>query len=323
VVTVVEVSTLDEALAAVGHPGIGSSRSPILRSADATLITLATLDADGRAVWHGLWISGKDIRPLGAEVPPSLLVRGAKVPAPTAALVNLLQAAQRSYVENLETLGGRLDALELRPDPAPLPDLSSLLHAIAGVRKQIVRLEVLVAELDGPLGESFDGLADLLPPIRVGVSHLDELSNGIAQGTRDLISIRDAVEANRLAAFANQLGTTSNRIAELANTSNIRMLGVAYIALVIAIVSVVVLIPNTGATILGMPSAAWVPGWWVDLILIVLAIIPAVIVFSRPWVLRTLRGLPSSETRTSEGLLDLPEETAPSGPSTSVIPPTR
>jgi hypothetical protein len=321
---VVEVSNLTDALAAVGHPGLSPSRSPVLRTKDATLITLATLDANGEPVWHGIWISGKDVRSLGPDVPRSLLVGDAKLPAPTAMLVDLLQAADRSYVERIESLGSQLDELELRPDPAPLPGLSQLLHAVAAIRKQIVRLEVLVSELDGGLGAGFGGLAELLPAVRVEVSHLDELSSGIAQGARDLVAIRNAVESNRLAGYANQLGATSNRIAELANTSNIRMLGVAYVALVIAVVSVVVLIPNTGATILGMPSAAWVPGLWVDLILIVLAIVPGLVVFTRPWVLHLLRGLPGSEVRTGEGVADLPEERlSPSGRSTSVIPPSR
>ena len=319
----VEVSNLSEALSAVGHPGMSPSRSPVLRSASATLITLATVDASGQPTWHGVWISGKEVRALGPEISMCLLVQGSKTANATVTLVNLLQSAQRSYVEWLDALGERLDALEIRPDPAPIPELSSLLHAIAGIRKQIVRLDVLVSELDGPLGEPFDGLGALLPTIRIEVAHLQELSNGIAQGTRDLVGIRSAIEANKLAAAANQIGETSNRIAAFANTSNIRMLGVAYIALVLAIISVVVLIPNTGATILGMPSAAWVPGWLVDVTLLALAVVPAIVVFSRPWVLRTLRGLPSSEGRTAEGLTDLPEEEVGSGRSTSVIPPTR
>jgi hypothetical protein len=137
--------------------------------------------------------------------------------------------------------------------------------------------------------------------------HLDGLSNGIAQGVRDLVSIRNAVESNRLAESANRLGEVSNRVAALANTSNLRMLGVAYIALVLALVSAVVLIPNTAATILGVPGAAWVPGIWIVIILVVLAVVPIAIVFSRPWVLRTLRGLPAFEVRSGEGLEDLPE----------------
>jgi len=84
-------------------------------------------------------------------------------------------------------------------------------------------------------------------------------------------------------------------------------LGFGLVAFVLALVSVVVLIPNTGATILGMPSAAWVPGVWVDGILIALAILPLALVFSRPWVRQVLAGLGSFEARTQEGLTDLPE----------------
>lgn len=279
----------------------------MLRSAGATLLTLATLNAKGVPTWHGIWIDAKGIRPIGPEVPRSLTVEGSKAPAATLALVDLLQTSYRTYVERLEDLAARLDALEEKPDPAPLPELGALLHALAGVRKEIVRMGTLVAELDGSLGSKFPGLETFLPSVRTEVAHLDELSAGLAQGVRDLIAIRNSVEANSLAAAANRLGEVSNRIAALANTSNLRMLGVAYIALVLALISAVVLIPNTAATILGMPSAGWVPGYWVDLILVVLAVVPIVAVFSRPWVWNTLRGLPTFERRTQEGLSDLPE----------------
>jgi hypothetical protein len=307
-----KVSTLAEAISAVGYPDLDLSRRPVLRSAGASLLTLATLDPAGVPSWHGIWIDAEGIRPLGPEIPRSLLVEGTKAPSATVSLVDLMQAAYRSYVERLEALGGRVDLLEGKPDPAPLAELGGLLHALAGSRKQIVRLETLVAELDGPLGTKFPGLGAFLPTVRTEVSHLDELSQALAQSVRDLVSIRNSVEANELASAANRLGEVSNRIAALANTSNLRMLGVAYIALVLALVSVVVLIPNTGATILGMPSAAWVPGIWVDLILVLLAIVPMLVVFSRPWVWNTLRGLPTFESRTQEGLSDLPEVPAQS-----------
>ncbi len=317
----VEVTTLPEALAAIGHPGTASSRRPVLRSADATLITLATLEPTGTPVWHGLWIDARGVRPLGPTVPSSLIADRGKVAPATILLTDLVQAAYRSCLEWVESLGERLDALEGKPDPAPLPELGALLHALAGARKQLVRLEVLVAELDGPLASSFPGVAALLPEFRGEVTHLDEVTGGQAQGVRDLVAIRNAVEANRLATAANELGAASNGIAALANTSNLRMLGVAYVALVLALVSVVVLIPNTAATILGMPSAGWVPGIWVDGILIVLAIVPMAVVFSRPWVWRTLRGLPSYERRTAEGLADLPEvPVRDADPHASLIP---
>ena len=271
------------------------------------MITLATLDRAGEPIWHALRIDKSGARPIGPAPPRSLLLEGVKIDPATASLVDLMQAAYRSYVEWLEALGGRLDVLEGRPDPAPLPELGALLHALAGAHKHIVRLEVLVADLDGPLGTRFPGLEAELLPVRAEVAHLEELSTGMSQAVRDLVAIRNAVEANRLAEAANRIGDVSNRIAALANTSNLRMLGVAYIALVLALVSVVILIPNTAATILGVPTASWVPGIWVDVILVVLAIVPFVIVFSRPWVRQTLRGLPSYEVRSSEGLSDLPE----------------
>lgn len=302
-----EISTLAEASSAVGQPNLDASRRPVLRSASSTLVSLATLDPKGAATWHGIWIDTKGIRPLGPELQRSLTTEGSTAPAATIALVDLVQAAYRSYIERLEDLAGRLDAVEEKPDPAPLPLLGSMLRSLARVRREVVRLETLVAELDGALGSKFPGLATFLPSIRGEVAHLDELSTGLAQVVRDLVAIRNSVEANELAAAANRLGEVSNRIAALANTSNLRMLGVAYIALVLALISVVVLIPNTGATILGMPSAGWVPGLWVDLILIVLAVVPIVVVFSRPWVWKTFRGLPAFEGRTQEGLSDLPE----------------
>ncbi|MGA9840083.1 MAG: hypothetical protein WBF81_05700 [Thermoplasmata archaeon] len=207
--------------------------------------------------------------------------------------------------------------LEGRPDPAPLPELGALMHALAVAHQHIVRFAILVADLDGPLGKSFPGLGAELLPVRGEVTHLEGLSGGLSQGVRDLVAIRNAVESNRLAEAAN-------RIAALANTSNLRMLGVAYIALILALVSAVVLIPNTGATILGMPSAAWVPGIWVDAILLVLAVVPLALVFSRPWVLRTLRGLPSFEGRSAEGLSDLPEiPEQPVADSESLLRPSR
>jgi hypothetical protein len=82
-----------------------------------------------------------------------------------------------------------------------------------------------------------------------------------------------------------------------------------------------VLIPNTTATILGMPSAEWVSGFWVVVIVAVTAVVPIVIVFTRPWVVALMRGLGGFERTSREGLQDLPEvsptaaaSTAPSEP---------
>jgi hypothetical protein len=85
------------------------------------------------------------------------------------------------------------------------------------------------------------------------------------------------------------------------------MLGITYIALVLGLVSAAVLIPNTAATILGMPTAAWVPGLWVDVTLILLIVVPIVLIFSRPWVRVMVGSLRDSELRVGEGIRDLPE----------------
>jgi len=277
------------------------------------LLTLATLDAEGRPTWHAVWVGRTGTFPVGPPVPPSLLSESAHLRGASAGLVDLVQAAARSYVEFLEGVAGRFDELEARENPAPLSELVALQRAVARARQHAVRLTVLVADLEGPIGTSFPGIAETLVSLRQEADQLESLSSGLAQGVRDLVAIRNAVEANRLSEAANRLGAASNRIAALANTSNLRMLGVAYLALFLALVSVIVLFPNTAATILGMPSAAWVPGLWVDVILVVLAVVPMVLIFSRPWVRRMLSGLSSYESRSAEGLADLPE-VPPGGP---------
>jgi hypothetical protein len=301
------ITTIPEGLAALGVPGPEPGRRPVLRGHAGTLVTLATLGEDGAVTWHGVWMGPGGARGLGPAPPPSLLAESFHVTGPTGQMVDLVQAAARSYVERLEELGSQLDTLEARTDPIPIPELAALQRWLAAARKHVVRLAVVGAELEGPLGLNLPNLERVLPALRTEIGHLEELSAGLAQAVRDLVAIRNAIESNRLAESANELGRTSNRIAALANTSNLRMLGVAYLALVLALVSAVVLIPNTAATILGMPSAGWVPGLWVVAALVALALVPLVVVFSRPWVRRLLRGLGSFEFRTSEGLADLPE----------------
>jgi len=300
-------TTLPEALRAVGHEAADPPRRPVLRHGDAVLVTLATIAPEGRPVWHGLWAEHASARPLGPPVPASTLPSRAAASEVARPLIDLLAASSLSLLERLEDLGGRVDQLESAAEPAPIAELSEVQRGLARVRKHLFRLELLLAELAGPLGAGFPGIAPALAELSGGVSRSSELASGLQQAVRDLTGLRTAVEANRLAEAANALGRTSNGIAALANNSNVRMLGVAYVALALALVSAVVLIPNTAATILGMPSAAWVPGLWVDLVLVVLAVVPIAIVFSRPWVRRMLSGWGTFERRSGEGLTDLPE----------------
>ena len=301
------VATVAEALASVGLSGPPPPLRPILRARSTTLVLLATLDAEERATWHGLSIGAAGGRTAGPANPRALLTERLHLASPTAELVDLLEASSLSCLVRLEELGQRFDELGGQTEPPPLVDIASLQRRVVRVREHIVRLNIVRAALAGPFGASFPGVEQPLATLGAEVDHLDVLAGGLAQGLRDLVALRNAVEANRLAQAANELGRTSNKIAALANTSNLRMLGVAYLALLLALVSAVVLFPNTGATILGMPSAAWVPGVWVDLILVALAIVPLALVLTRPWVRRMLTGLGSYELRSSEGLSDLPE----------------
>ncbi len=298
---------MSEALQANGLPAQPVPRRPVLHGPGGTVLLLGTLDPDGRPTYHGVWLSRAGSRWLGSHPPTSLIAATHRLDGITGDLVNLLQSAARSYLERLEELAERLDAIEADGESAPVSDLAALHRKYRALREHVARLDVTVAELDGPLGERFPKLAEALPQVQAELQHLEEFSSWIGQGIRDLLALRNAGDANRLSAATNRLGEVSNQIAAFANTSNIRMLGVAYIALLLGLVSAVVLIPNTAATILGMPSAAWVPGVWVDVILVVLAIVPLVVVFSRPWVRRVLGAFRASESRTAEGLSDLPE----------------
>jgi hypothetical protein len=302
-----DVAEIPDALAAVGFWGAAPPLRPVLHGVGGTVFLLGTLDAQGGVSYSGFWATHEGIRRLGADPPPSLLAEGLRLREPTTHLVNSLQAAARSYIERLEAIAETVDAVEDRWQTIPVAELGRLHWTFRTVRKSLGGLSVAVQELDGPLGERFPGLEKALPRIQAEVAHLEEFSAGIGQTIRDLLALRNAAESNQLSTATNRLAEVSNQIAAVANTSNIRMLGIAYVALVIALVSVVVLVPNTAATILGMPSAAWVPGAWVDLILLVLAVVPIAIVFSRPWVRGMLQGLKSVEARTREGLRDLPE----------------
>lgn len=296
-----------EALARLGQPRGLAPRRPVLRGAAGALVTVGVLDAHRVPDYRGVWITADSVEFLGPSAPRSGLSETHNLPAPTARLADLLQAAELSFLERLEEIDEHLSALQSRSPTLPLREVGIMQRQVTAIRYQIGRTIALAAELDGGIGERFPELPRALPAIESELERLQDLSSNILQVLRDLVLLRNAEEANRIAEYANQLQRSSNRIASLANTSNIRMLGLAYLALVLGLVSAVVLIPNTGATILGMPSAAWVPGIWVDIILAVLAVIPLAVVFSRGWILRMLRGMSSYEFRIEEGLRDLPE----------------
>ncbi len=297
-----------EALAALGHARPDPPDRPVLERGGQRLILLATFE-NGVPTWCGLLVGPSGVRPVGRTVPRSELARAGGLPEPSASLIDLAVAAAVSAAARFEELARELDTLESHREHPSTDDLSRLQRGLLLAHRHLARLERLLAELSGPLGTAFPGAEKAVSEVELDAGRTGDLANGLLQTVRDLAVLRTALEANRLSVAANELSRTSNAIAAVANTSNLRMLGVAYIALAIALVSVVVLIPNTAATILGMPSAAWVPGVWVDVILVVLAIAPIVVVFTRPWVRRMLASSPAYEARSAEGIADLPEVT--------------
>ncbi|MCI4356622.1 MAG: hypothetical protein L3K18_05710 [Thermoplasmata archaeon] len=304
--------TLAEVLKSLGDRPDRPPPHPVVHGASGTLLTLSVPGTPSSS-WRGIWVRPDGVDFLGDPPPPTGISRSFRLQGDSAKVVDLIADTTRRYLEAVEAVDEKLAGLQTRGREVPAGEVWVLHREVAGLRAMVGRATVVLAELGGPSLPRFPGIERALGAVEREVDRARDLTLGVQQSLSDLILLRNAEESNRIAEAANQLSRTSNRIAELANISNIRMLGITYIALVLGLVSAVVLIPNTGATILGMPSAAWVPGYWVDGILVVLAIVPIVGVFSLRWVQRILRDLHESETRAGEGLADLPELQASGG----------
>jgi len=299
--------SLTEALTALGRPAVESPRHPVIHGTAGTLISFGLPTETGTMKFIGLWITPKQVQflpPEPAETPAAAAHGLAGVPAQ---LFELFLTAARSYLERIEEIDERLADAQQQGRSAALSQVWSLQRQVAAVRAQIGRALVGLAECSGRYGDRFPGFPEAASTPMGELVRVRELAASVQDGLSNLILLRNAEESNRIAEAANNLSQTSNRIAALANTSNIRMLGLTYIALVLGLVSAAVLIPNTGATILGMPSASWVPGFWVDVILVVLAILPIWLIFSRRFVVNILKDITDSEKRAQEGVRDLPE----------------
>ena len=299
--------TVPAALQHLGRPADSPPGRPVYHTSSGTLLTIGIPDEKLHYAWAGVFISKAGVEFLGpAPTAPGPSI-GHQLAGDSARLFDLLAEAGRTYLERVEEVDSRVASLQAKGRSVPIGEVWSLQRELAGVRAQIGRAVVISVECGGPLAPSFPGFVAALPSITGELERLRDLAANVAQSLSDLILLRNAEDSNRIAETANELSRLSNQIAALANTSNLRMLGLSYIALVLGLVSAVVLIPNTAATILGMPSAAWVPGEWVDVVLVVLAVLPLALVFSRPWVRRLVRELRTYETRAAEGVADLPE----------------
>jgi hypothetical protein len=301
------ITSVAEAMVALGKPAHETPRHPVIHGRAGTLIVLG-VPGEGSAIeWFGVFVGREKVDFFGPPLPTNGPSTAAGLSGDSARLYDLFFSVAHRYLERLEDIDERLAEAQRRGRQVPLAHVWALQRETAQVRAQVGRAVVAFLECQGPLGESFPKFVKSAAPIEGELDRARGYAANVQQSLSDLILLRNAEEANRIAESANELSKTSNRIAALANISNIRMLGITYVALLLGLVSAVVLIPNTAATILGMPSAAWVPGLWVDLLMVVLAIIPIAIVFSRPWVRVMLRALSESEVRITEGIADLPE----------------
>ena len=302
-------TSLAPALEAVGRPPSDLARHPVLHGNGETLVTFGRPAATGELRWSGVWLSPAGVQFLGEEPESRGAARSHRLSGPAAQLFDTVVDVARLYLERIEELDERLSEAQQRGRTVPLPDVWRLQRQAALLRALIGRSLVALAELAGPFAAAFPGLSTALPSLEGEMGRVQQLCANLQQSLSDLILLRNAEESNRIAELANELSRISNRIAALANISNLRMLGLTYIALVLGLVSAVVLFPNTAATILGMPSASWVPGVVVDVALVLAAAVPLLLVLRSRWVRALLGGLPNYEARASEGIRDLPEVT--------------
>jgi hypothetical protein len=315
------VTTVAEALRAIHPGGPAVPRNVVTRRPNGIVIALGIFGPRGALQWQGLWLAGGEVRPLGETPPRSVRSTASQLSGSTALLVDLVEYAWANYTEHLVGLDERIASWPTSAMSIPIAAIESASREVAEGRRRVIRLVSLVSQLGESLGSAFPEIGPILPEIRSEATRQEALCTEIQSVLRDVILLRASQDGNRISESAVELGRISNQISALANTSNIRMLGIAYLALVIALIGAVVLIPNTTATILGMPSASWVPGFWVVVILAATSVVPIVIVFTRPWVLSLMRGLGGFERTSREGMQDLPEvsldaaaSTAPSEP---------
>ncbi len=287
---------------------------PVLRGAEGTLITIPFPRDGGPPEYRGLFLGPGSVERVGPPAPVHGLSTQRRLEGVAGEVVDLFVEASQVYLERTEALDRELADLEQRGPKVPTGEVWRLERKSAKLREHEGRALEALAELGRLSAEGPLRLGGTIGPLESELERTAELTRSVQQGLTALILLWNTEHGNKLAETANDLGTISNRIAELQNISNLRMLGITYIVLLLGLVAAAISIPNTAATILGMPSAAWVPGLWVDVVLLVLAVVPIVVIFSRRWIQRFLGEFGRYEARTAEGISDLPEQVATAPP---------
>jgi hypothetical protein len=267
---------------------------PVIHTEKGTLFSFVLLDEKFQSTYLGLLLAPGPIELLGPPPESRRLSSALHLEGPTAELADRIGQAARGYLERVEELDEQL--VSIGDGWSGQLDLGKL--RIVGRHCSLLRREIArtlsVASAASRLAEDeLPGVERVAPALIDELERIQQSAEGVDQGISNLLLLQNAQMSNRIAAFAN--------------VANIRMLGLSYLALILAVVGAIILFPNTAATILGMPSAAWVPGYWVDLIVAILAVIPIVILFSQSWLRRMFREMGGFESRSSEGLADIPE----------------
>ncbi|MCI4363826.1 MAG: hypothetical protein L3K13_05935 [Thermoplasmata archaeon] len=286
-------SGFPELLHRLGIP-LDLPRRPVIHTESGTLLSFVLLDEKLERTYVGVFVREDGVETVGPPPDFRRLGSALHLPMGAAELANRLSQAGRLYLERAEELDEELVSLSEEGTHRPAwRRVAQLERKTSVLRREIARAVAVAAEggrlCEGGLAE-FDRAA---PTLISELERIQMVAEGIENGISNLLLLQNAEMSNRLTA--------------LANLANIRMLGLTYLALILALVGAIILFPNTGATILGMPSAAWVPGIWVDAILIVLTIIPVTLLFMQPWLRRMLKQIAGIEGRSSEGLADIPE----------------
>ncbi|HEV2449120.1 MAG TPA: hypothetical protein VGU43_01770 [Thermoplasmata archaeon] len=267
---------------------------PVIHTERGTLFSFAFLNERFEPTYVGLLLSPGPIELLGPEPESRRLSAALHLDGPTAELADRLSQATRGYLERVEELDEQLVAIgDGWSGRLDLERLRTVGRRCSRLRREVART-LSVASAASRLADTELPGAELATPALIDeLERIQQSAEGVDQGIANLLLLQNAQMSNRIAAFAN--------------VANIRMLGLSYLALLLAVVGAIILFPNTGATILGMPSAAWVPGIWVDLILLVLAVVPIAILFAQGWLRRMFREVTGFESRSAEGIADIPE----------------
>lgn len=301
--------SLADLLRATGLSAGTLERRPVVHGRRGTVVTIVYPGAEaGRANGYaGVWIGADGVQFFGASPAESGAASAHGLTGVSGQLFELFSDTARIYLEGIEEVDRRLAEFQGRGRGVPVAEVWQLSRQVAAWRTAVGRARVALAEICRIAEGRFPGIDRSAPALHAELERLQELARAVGQALSDLILLRNAEESNRIAESANDLARISNRIAALANTSNVRMLGLTYLALFLSLVAAIILFPNTVATILGMPTAAWVPGPWIVGALTVATAVPAALILTRPWVRRLVRDLAQAEGRAAEGVADIPE----------------